>query len=217
MNGVLFVGSQLSRQGLKGLLAGSGFSPLGEAGTLAEAHRWLCEAQLEGGRAQILLMYPEGFLDGDEEKMLRAIRRDQPAVKVIILGDAGSLGLLLQTCPTEIDGYLLKDISAATLMHSLHLIVSGQRIFPPCSHAATLSARPTQEVPIGAKATSGLSAREAQILQLLVVGSSNKAIARDLTISHETVKVHMRALLRKLKARTRTQAAVWGLENGFKL
>jgi two-component system, NarL family, nitrate/nitrite response regulator NarL len=216
MNGVLFVGSQLSREGLTGLLAGSGFSLIGEAGTLAEVHRWLCEAHAEGQRPQILLMYPEGRLGGDEEAMLRAIHRDQPAVKVIILGDAGSLGLLSQACPTEIDGYLLKDMSAAALMHSLHLIVSGQRIFPPGLHAAIPGPRATPEASISTHATSGLSPREAQILQLLIADSSNKTIARDLTISHETVKVHMKALLRKLNARNRTQAALWGIEHGVR-
>ena len=212
MNRILFVGSQLSREGLKGLLAGSDFSPFCEAGTLGEAHRLLCAAEVDDQRAQILLMYSEGRLDGVGEEMLRTIHRDQPAVKVIILGDRVSLGLLSQACPTEIAGYLLNDMSVAGLMHALALIMAGQRIFPPCSHAATPGA-PAEEAPIGAKATTGLSAREAQILQLLRVGSSNKAIARDLGISREAVKVHMKSLLRKLKARNRPLAAVWGHEN----
>jgi RNA polymerase sigma-70 factor (ECF subfamily) len=160
-------------------------------------------------------MYSEGRLDDDEE-MLRAIHRDQPAVKVIILGDLVSLGLLPQTCPTEIDGCLLSDMSPDTLMHALNLVMSGQRIFAPCSHAAALGVHSTQEAPIGSKATCGLSAREAQILELLVVGSSKKTIARELAISSETVKVHLKALRRKLKARNRTQATLWGLENGNK-
>jgi two-component system, NarL family, nitrate/nitrite response regulator NarL len=216
MNRILFVGTQLSREGLRGLLAGSVFALIGGARTLGEAHRLLCAAPADEQRAQILLMYSEGRLDGDEEAMLRAIHRDQPAVKVIILGDPESLGLIAQACPTEIDGCLLNDMSAAGLMHALDLIVSGQRILPRRCHAATLGARPTQEAPVGATATTGLSAREAQILQLLRVGSSNKAIARDLALSHETVKVHMKALLRKLNARNRTQAALWGLKNGNK-
>jgi two-component system nitrate/nitrite response regulator NarL len=216
MNGVFFVGTLLAREGLKGLLAGSVFAPVGEARTLGDAHRLLCAAHAEDQRAQILLIYFEGRLDGDEEEMLRAIHRDRPALKVIVLGDAVSLGLLLQTFPTEIDSYLLKDMSAAGLMQALHLIMSGQRIFPPCSHAATLGTHPDREAPICPKATSGLSAREAQVLQLLVVGSSNKAMARALAISSETVKVHMRAILRKLNARNRTQAALWGIEHGIK-
>jgi two-component system nitrate/nitrite response regulator NarL len=213
---VLFVGAQLSREGLKGLLAGSVFTAVGEAATLAEAHRWLCAAQSEDPRANILLIYFEGLLDTDSGEMLRAISRDQPAVKVIILGDPASLTLLWQAYPTTIDGYLLKDMPAAALMQALHLVMSGQQIFPPASPAAGPGARPTKGAPNHAKATTALSTREMQILRFLVGGSSNKAIARELTISSETVKVHMRALLRKLNARNRTQVALWGLENGYK-
>jgi two-component system nitrate/nitrite response regulator NarL len=216
MNRILLVGTQLSREGLKGLLAGSVFATVGEARTLAEAHRLVCAAPAEDQRAQILLMYSEGSLSGDEEAMLRVLHRDQPAVKVVILGDRASLGLISQACPTEIAGYVLNDLSVAGLLHALDIIMSGQRILPPCSPPATLGPRPAQEAPVGVASTAGLSPREAQILQHLVVGASNKAIARDLAISHETVKVHMKALLRKLNARNRTQAAVWGLANGNK-
>jgi two-component system nitrate/nitrite response regulator NarL len=215
VNNVIFVGSLLARAGLKVLLAGSGFSPIGEAATLAEAHRLLGAAHAEDQRAQILLMSSEGRLDGDEEAMLRVIRREQPALRVIILGDAVSLGLLARACPTEIDGYLINDLPAAGLMHALDLIMTGQRILPPCADDPTLRKRPTQKAEFGATATSGLSPRQVQILQLLRVGSSNKAIARDLAISQDTVKIHIQALLRKLNARNRTQAAVWGLGNGI--
>jgi two-component system nitrate/nitrite response regulator NarL len=212
MNRILFVGTQLSRAGLRGLLAGSAFASVGEARMLGEAYGLLCATPGDDRRAQILLMYSEGRLDEDEEAMLRAIHRERPAVKLVIVGDPVSLGRLSQACPAEIDGYLLNDMSAAGLMHALDLIVAGQRVFPPYCHA-TLGARAAPEPASGAKETTGLSAREAQILQLLIAGSSNKAIARDLAISHETVKVHMKALLRKLHARNRTQAAIWGLEN----
>jgi two-component system nitrate/nitrite response regulator NarL len=216
MNGVLFVGSQLCREGLKALLANPGFSLIGEAATLAEAHHLLCATQVEDERAQILLVELEDRHNGDERELLRVIRRAQPAVKVIALGDTVSLGLFSQTCPTEIDGYLLKDMSGAALMHALDLIMSGQRIFPCGSHHATRGAHALEVAPICAKATIGLSAREAQVLQLLLVGLSNKVIARELAISSETVKVHMKALLRKLNARNRTQAALRAIEHGVK-
>jgi two-component system nitrate/nitrite response regulator NarL len=59
----------------------------------------------------------------------------------------------------------------------------------------------------------GLSAWEEQVLQHLVVGSSNKAIARDLAISLEAVKFHLKAILRKLTAQRGTQAAGRGYQN----
>jgi len=214
MDRILFVGAQLPREGLKGLLTGSRFAAGGGARTLGEARCLLDAGRAEDRDTQILLIYSEGPLGRGEEETLRAIRRDQPSVKVIILGDPASLSLLAQTCPTEIDGFLLNDMSVSGLTHALELVMSGQRISPPCSEAAPVGGRPAQEASISAQATAGLSPREAQILQLLVVGSSNKAMARQLAISHETVKVHMKALLRKLNARNRTQAALRGVESG---
>lgn len=58
-----------------------------------------------------------------------------------------------------------------------------------------------------------LSDREAEILQCLVNGASNKAIARDLRIAEATVKVHVKGLLRKMQLQNRTQAAIWALNN----
>ena len=60
-----------------------------------------------------------------------------------------------------------------------------------------------------------LSKREREILRGLVSGWSNKVIARELAITEATVKVHMKALLRKIRITNRTQAAIWANNNGF--
>nr|WP_238940287.1 response regulator transcription factor [Pseudoroseomonas ludipueritiae] len=64
-----------------------------------------------------------------------------------------------------------------------------------------------------ARESALLSSREHQILQCLINGLTNKAIARDLDISEATVKVHVKALLRKTRLANRTQAAIWALNN----
>jgi two-component system nitrate/nitrite response regulator NarL len=58
-----------------------------------------------------------------------------------------------------------------------------------------------------------LSRREMLILRMLMQGASNKVIARNLVITESTVKVHMKAILRKLRLRNRTQAAMWARNN----
>ena len=58
-----------------------------------------------------------------------------------------------------------------------------------------------------------LSRREMLILRLLIKGASNKVIARNLVITESTVKVHMKAILRKLRLQNRTQAALWARNN----
>ena len=63
--------------------------------------------------------------------------------------------------------------------------------------------------------TPALSEREIQILDGLVKGHANKVIARRCGITEATVKVHMKSILRKIRAGNRTQAAIWALENGY--
>jgi two-component system nitrate/nitrite response regulator NarL len=64
-------------------------------------------------------------------------------------------------------------------------------------------------VAVGMDVVRGMSRREMLILRTLMEGASNKAIARKLVITESTVKVHMKAILRKLRLQNRTQAAIW--------
>ena len=59
-----------------------------------------------------------------------------------------------------------------------------------------------------------LSPREKMILRCLIEGNSNKCIARKIDIAEATVKVHVKAILRKIRVQNRTQAAIWGMNNG---
>jgi DNA-binding NarL/FixJ family response regulator len=59
-----------------------------------------------------------------------------------------------------------------------------------------------------------LSPREKLILRCLIEGDANKSIARKMDIAEATVKVHVKAILRKIRVRNRTQAAIWGMNNG---
>ena len=58
-----------------------------------------------------------------------------------------------------------------------------------------------------------LSARELEILKFLVAGDSNKAIARTCNLAESTVKIHLKTILRKIRVRNRTQAAIWAIQN----
>jgi two-component system, NarL family, nitrate/nitrite response regulator NarL len=213
MSRVFFVGSRLSSAGLKSFLAGSDFSPIAETRTLAEAYRALCETLAEN-EPQILLIDVQSRLSDEEEESLRAIHRDRPMIKIAVISDALSLGLLSQQCPIEIDGYLLIEMLDVALKYSLHLIVSGQRISPPACRPAAPGSLPGSRASVWVQLKSHLSARELLVLQLLISGSANKVIARDLAISDGTVKVHVKTLLRKLSVQNRTQAALWGIEHG---
>jgi two-component system, NarL family, nitrate/nitrite response regulator NarL len=115
--------------------------------------------------------------------------------------------------PDEIallSGILTYDLPAAAFVRSLHLIGSGERVFPRDLAAG----RRPQPAMLSTQPRSGgvrLSPREKEILSRLIAGDSNKVIARHLDIAEATVKVHLKSVLRKIGVENRTQAAIWAL------
>lgn len=103
-------------------------------------------------------------------------------------------------------------------MATLHLVAMGERVLPP-QLADELQSRPTLtdalevERPVDA---ASLSDRELEILRWLIMGCPNKVISKRMEISEATVKVHVKAVLRKLRVKNRTQAAIWAANHGMR-
>src|SRR6266852_3704398 len=212
---LFLIGNQLFRDGIKRLFAGSAYETVNEANSLIEAHRLLAAFSAEERCPDILLVALDSNYRGAEIAVLHRISQERPKLKLVILSDTLSLSRLWKEFREKVDGYLPNDVSVACLMHAFPLILGGLQIFPTSYPVAKPSPHTPKETATSPKARNELSAREEQVLRLIAVGYSNKAIAHDLNISHETVKVHLRALLRKVNARNRTQAALWGVENGI--
>lgn len=125
------------------------------------------------------------------------------------------------------DGVLLRTISADTFVKSLELVMLGERVIPAAamslgalqSEAAPAPPEPAQPEPEQAAQSPQthkgyhLSERELAILRCLLLGEANKIIALKLDIAEATVKVHVKAILRKIRVQNRTQAAIWALSN----
>lgn len=115
-------------------------------------------------------------------------------------------------------GYLLKDIEPEELVPALEAAVRGNNVV-----ARELVGTLAQLVGRGGSAQAqpppapfaDLTPREREILECLAVGYSNKMIARQLTIADGTVKLHVKAILRKLGLRSRVEAAVIAAEHGM--
>jgi len=115
-------------------------------------------------------------------------------------------------------GYLLKDMEPDSLVVALRDIVNGKTVVAPT--LAPILAKVVQgNVPNATEEESPfeeLTPRETEILGLLAEGQSNKVIARNLGISDGTVKLHVKAILRKLNVHSRVEAAVLAVEHGLK-
>jgi DNA-binding NarL/FixJ family response regulator len=106
-------------------------------------------------------------------------------------------------------GLISTDVSADVAMAALKLVAAGGRYIPP--DLLQRPARPSQErmSTVALRTAFGqLTRREAQVLELVAKGLSNKEVAKQLGLAEATVKIHVRSTLRKMKAKNRTQLAL---------
>lgn len=106
----------------------------------------------------------------------------------------------LQNAPRY--GVLLRDSHPDTLISTLHAVAGGVTVFTPALAHALIAPMPTQD----SEGTQPLTTREAEVLDGLVQGLTNKAIAHKLGITDHTVKFHVNAIMTKLNAQSRTDA-----------
>ena len=134
-----------------------------------------------------------------------AIRKEFPEAKILVLTTYDGDEDIYRALQAGASGYLLKGMFAEELLEAIRAVNSGMRRIPPAI-AERLAAR------LG---VPELTAREVDVLGLIVKGNSNKEIAASLGISEATVKTHINNLLGKLGASDRTHAATIALQRGI--
>ena len=112
------------------------------------------------------------------------------------------------------DGYILKDNEPDEILRLIEAAMHGQTAISPELTSLLASALREERV-VEQRSHASLTERESAILKCLAAGMSNKLIGRELDIMESTVKVHIRNLLKKLKFRSRVEAAVWAVANGL--
>ena len=119
------------------------------------------------------------------------------------------------------DGYCLKDIPVLILCDAIRAVHAGvcwldpaiaKKVILSCTATKKVSSRVVSN---GEPAKFDLSARQMEILELLVHGMSNLQMAEHLSVSHDTIKTHMRNIMEKLKVADRTQVAVKAIRAGL--
>ena len=147
---------------------------------------------------------------------LRALRASGVRTPIVMLTTSSDEADLVASLHHGAQGYLLKDMEPESLVAALMQIEGGAMVVAP--EFAPVLARFVQSGPQslpGSEAFQELTPREREILGHLGDGQSNKVIARALGISEGTVKLHVKAILRKLKLSSRVQAAVRSVEEGL--
>jgi DNA-binding NarL/FixJ family response regulator len=134
-------------------------------------------------------------MDGVEATRLLTDRL--PECRVLIFTAHSDRSLLARSFDAGAKGFILKEATQQTLLRAIEKVAAGEGYVDPALVPAFLAGRDHTEI---------LTAREREILQLLADGLSNTDVADKLFISQETVKSHVRHILTKLEADTRTHA-----------
>jgi len=214
VNVFLLCRNSIVREGLSRILAEREFNIIQSAssyeGVLAAS-----DAVQEVGPQLILI--DNGNEECDTES-LAVLQSRFPLSNLVMLSDHFDFQIMLRAFQLGIRAYIVKDISCDRLVATLQLVAMGERVLPS-QLADELQARPglanAPEIEKSADAAC-LSEREREILRWLIMGCPNKVISRRMEISEATVKVHVKAVLRKLSVKNRTQAAIWAANHGMR-
>ncbi|MGC4093011.1 MAG: response regulator transcription factor [Polyangiaceae bacterium] len=180
-----------------------------EAGTWREARQRLTEH----GDIDLVLL-DLGLPDVAGLGALSELRRDRAELPVVVLSGNEERSVVLECINHGAMGFIGKSATAAVLVEALEVVFSGDIYLPTAllgkSHATAAPAT-TQRAGLS---KLGLTPRQIDVIELMVQGLSNKAIAERLSLAEPTVKTHVAAGLRALNVRNRTQAvfalAEWG-------
>jgi DNA-binding NarL/FixJ family response regulator len=136
---------------------------------------------------------------------IRAIRLVEPEARVIVLTTYEGDEDIHQALQAGAQGYVIKGMSHAVLLNAIHRVYAGELYLPRAVIQALARRTPNSE----------LTARESEVLALLVAGCSNREIADELGITEATVKCHVGVILTRLHVQDRTQAVVTALQRGL--
>jgi DNA-binding NarL/FixJ family response regulator len=222
--GTIIVGkASLLKEGLAEILRSANFRILTSIS---------CLDDLPTGKAQpcqqLFLIVHTGEDFNSAVEQIELFRTRRPGGRIAIVTDRYRLEDSVSAFRAGANGYFVEVMTSHILIKSLELVMMGETVFPPAFLAFVLDPESdcahevaprddNQELLITAedRIAPRLSPREKSILHYLVEGDSNKSIARKIGITEATVKVHVKAILRKIRVNNRTQAAIWGMNNGW--
>jgi len=201
----------LFRVGLKGLLEQRNIEVVGAAAHGAEGIE--LAAQLKPDIILLDLRMPD--MGGLE--VLPILREKHPSTPVVMLTTSNEEKDLIKSLRSGAQGYLLKDMEPDELVGALRDIEKGKNVVAQdLTDALARMVQGETSIEDNDGPFSTLTPREHEILCLLAEGQSNKLIARNLGISDGTVKLHVKAILRKLGIHSRVEAAVIAVEQGLR-
>jgi DNA-binding NarL/FixJ family response regulator len=161
-------------------------------------------------RAVIIATGPERMSSVAVADLLSRVGERMPSVPIAVLSDYEDPENIRAAFELGVRGYIPTSLASLVAVQAVHLICAGGTFAPT---TALLSSSGERNGSDGAPLIEGFTQRQAQILDCLRRGMANKLIAYELNMCESTVKVHIRNIMKKLKATNRTQVVY--LTNGL--
>jgi two-component system, NarL family, nitrate/nitrite response regulator NarL len=216
---IVVAAEALLREGIAALLQNTPYTVVANVARLEESQVRLPERGATLAIVGINLRH--GKLDGAAESV-RLLRSLLPqGGKVVLIVETDATIDVPRLLALSSDGCIVNLGSRDILIKTLELVFMNERIFTIPRSIATTATESTSKgdgptrIVNEPDSNGSLSPRERQVLISLAGGKSNKVIARQCGLSEATVKVHLKAILRKTGKQNRTQAAIWAIENGL--
>lgn len=204
--------NEIAREGLRKILSGENFQTrdsFPDVDVLIAA----MAGSAYSDDAHVILIDNSHCSEGlDACRALEAVKGD---ARIVLLADHYAFEDVAEAFQIGADGVIIKEISCEPLIESIRLVALGEKVFPSQLAESLINCMPAGEAgDWRANAVSvGLTEREIEILESIMAGMANKVIARQFDICEATVKVHVKAILRKLGVDNRTQAATWAVKH----
>ena len=201
----------LFRGGLQELLQRLGVDVVGAEGDCSKGIQGVASVKPD----VVLLDMRMPDMNGTE--VLTVLRKHYPAMPISMLTTSREEADVIEALQNGAQGYLLKDMEPDELIDALQQIVRGNTVVAKELTSVLAKAVQGESHRSSTQASSidELTPREREILCHLADGQSNKVIARNLGISDGTVKLHVKAILRKLEVHSRVEAAVIAVEQNL--
>ncbi len=143
----------------------------------------------------------------------RAIKEAVPSAKIIMLTVSDEEGDLYETVKNGASGYLLKDSSIEEVAQAIRVVNEGQSLISPSMAVKLIDEFKQMSKPDKQQSTAlKLTDRELEVLRLVARGLNNREVAKELFISENTVKNHVRNILEKLQLHSRMEAVMYAMK-----
>jgi len=229
--GTVIVGQRaLFREGVAALLRHTPYKVI----STAERSSELRNVRASGSRTLVILGVGETESASAVSENIKTLRSRFPDGTIVVIAETRSSASFQQIITAAPDGFVSNLKSRDVLLKLLDVVLLDQQVIV-LSRPAPVAAAEEGDSGKGANGRNSvadddrqclsvrsvgakdpqLSQREREILLRLAEGESNKQIARLCNITESTVKVHLKAILRKITVHNRTQAAIWAIAKGY--